>query len=103
MDVDAAPYDWRLPVSITLCVFFCLGLAEVCSHTRANTTFQPIVLESRYMYFTNTIRTIEQLYKNLNNTRVVFLCHSLGCKVCHYLLNFALGVNGQAWINEQVT
>ena len=55
------------------------------------------------MYFTNTIRTIEQLYKNLNNTRVVFLCHSLGCKVCHYLLNFALGVNGQAWINEQVT
>ena len=60
--LQAAPYDWRLP---------------------------PSVLETRDKYFTNTVVQIENMYKANGNTPVVLLCHSLGCKTAHYLLNFA--------------
>ncbi|KAL7531494.1 hypothetical protein ACHAXR_007599 [Thalassiosira sp. AJA248-18] len=79
VDLDAAPYDWRIP---------------------------PSVLESRDKYFTNTMKTIERLYSKSNNKRVVLLCHSMGCKTGHYLLNFALyqlgKTDGQAWIDRHI-
>lgn len=77
-DLGAAPYDWRIP---------------------------PNELERRDKYFTNTMKLVEQLYKKSGNRKVVLLCHSMGCKTGHYLLNFVLqqlGKNGQAWIDKHV-
>lgn len=71
----AAPYDWRLA---------------------------PSTMEERDQYFTNTMNTIETLYNNNGSTPVVLLCHSLGTKVGHYLLNFALDKKGQNWIDEYI-
>lgn len=77
--MGAAPYDWRVP---------------------------PSELERRDNYFTNTIKQVELLYKKSNNTPVVLLCHSMGCKTGHYLLNFVLHKkgkkNGQAWIDKHI-
>jgi hypothetical protein len=71
----AAPYDWRLA---------------------------PSALEKRDKYFTETMSCIEELYNNNDSTQVVLICHSLGCKVAHYLLNFALDTRGQSWIDKYV-
>ena len=71
----ASPYDWRLA---------------------------PSVMEKRDKYFTKTIRYIEELFNNNDSTPVVLLCHSLGCKVAHYLLNFALDKKGQTWIDKHI-
>ena len=71
----AAPYDWRLA---------------------------PSAMEKRDEYFTKTMNSIEELYNNNDSTPVVLLCHSLGCKVAHYLLNFALDIRGQSWIDKYV-
>jgi len=71
----AAPYDWRLA---------------------------PSTMEKRDEYFTKTMSSIEELYNNNDSTPVVLLCHSLGCKVAHYLLNFALDTRGQSWIDKYV-
>ncbi|KAL7540490.1 hypothetical protein ACHAWF_006693 [Thalassiosira exigua] len=79
VDLDAAPYDWR---SV------------------------PNVLESRDGYFSNTMDAVECLYRNSGNTPVVLLCHSMGCKVGHYLLNFVLHrlgqTDGEAWIERHI-
>ena len=79
VDLGAAPYDWRVP---------------------------PSELERRDNYFTNTIKQVELLYQKSNNTQVVLLCHSMGCKTGHYLLNFVLHKkgkkNGQAWIDKHI-
>ena len=45
---------------------------------------------------------IEQLYKRNNGTPVVLLCHSMGCKTAHYLLNFAKAKRGQEWIDRYI-
>ena len=71
----ASPYDWRLA---------------------------PRTMEKRDKYFTVTLNYIEMLYNNNDSTPVVLLCHSLGCKVGHYLLNFALNTKGQDWIDKYV-
>lgn len=71
----AAPYDWRLA---------------------------PCTMEERDKYFTKTMACIEELYASNDSTPVVLLCHSLGCKVAHYLLNFALDSRGQSWIDKYV-
>ncbi|KAL9180912.1 hypothetical protein ACHAXT_009717 [Thalassiosira profunda] len=60
-NLAGAPYDWRLP---------------------------PMELERRDEYFTKTMKMVEELYE-ANGMPVVLLCHSLGCKVGHYLLDFA--------------
>lgn len=74
-DLDAAPYDWRIP---------------------------PSMLESRDSYFSNTMKQIESMYGKNDNTPVVLLCHSMGCKTCHYFLNFAKQKAGQEWIEKYV-
>lgn len=74
-DLDAASYDWRVP---------------------------PSHLEARDQYFTNTVAKIEQMYQQNNNTPVVLLCHSMGCKVCHYFLSFAHRHKGKAWLDQHV-
>lgn len=67
---------------------------------------QPAELESRDSYFTNAMQKIEHLYKQTDSTPVVLLCHSMGCKMGHYLLNFVLHklgeADGQTWIDEYV-
>ena len=77
--LDAAPYDWRLP---------------------------PSQLEKRDSYFTNTMQLIETLYRNSNGSPVVLLCHSMGCKTAHYLLNFVVQLlgdeEGRKWIDKYV-
>lgn len=75
VNLDAAPYDFRLP---------------------------PIILEQRDQYFTRTLSKIEEIYSKNNDTPVVLLCHSLGCKIGHYLLNFAEQNKGRAWIDQYI-
>jgi hypothetical protein len=79
INLDAAPYDWRLP---------------------------PNILQERDKYFTNTMETIAHLYRQSNNTPVVILCHSMGCKTGHYLFNFVrhhLGEqDGQKWLDKYI-
>jgi hypothetical protein len=75
INLMAASYDWRLA---------------------------PSTMEKRDKYFTQTINMIEELYNNNDSTPVVLLCHSLGSKVGHYLLNFALDTKGQNWIDKYV-
>ncbi|CAB9511663.1 Phospholipid:diacylglycerol acyltransferase [Seminavis robusta] len=74
-NLDAAPYDWRLP---------------------------PCALETRDSYFTRTMGQIEKMYKTSRDTPVVLVCHSMGCKVGHYLLNFAKQARGQEWIDKHI-
>jgi Lecithin:cholesterol acyltransferase len=75
VDLDAAPYDWRLPPSLT---------------------------EERDAYHTNTIARIEKMYRDNGHTPVALLCHSLGCKMGHYFLNFCLHTKGQEWIDTHI-
>ena len=78
-NLDAAPYDWRLPANM---------------------------LQKRDNYFTNTMEKIAHLYRQSNNTPVVILCHSMGCKVGHFLFNFVrhhLGEDdGQKWLDKYI-
>jgi len=77
--LDAAPYDWRLP---------------------------PSQLEKRDSYFTNTMQLIEKLYRSSDGSPVVLLCHSMGCKTAHYLLNFVVQLlgdeEGRKWIDKNI-
>ena len=75
VNLDAASYDWRLP---------------------------PAALQQRDSYFSNTLETVERLYRQNDNTPVVLLCHSLGCKVGHYFLNYCRTHRGQSWIDRYV-
>lgn len=75
VNLDAAPYDWRLP---------------------------PSYLEIRYRYFTKTIQRIEDMYNANNKTPVILMGYSLGAKVAHYLLNCAKLLKGQDWIDSVI-
>lgn len=79
INLDAAPYDWRLP---------------------------PRILQERDNYFTETMDKITHLYRQSNNSPVIILCHSMGCKTGHYLFNFVrqhLGESkGQKWIDKYI-
>ena len=75
VNLDAAPYDWRLA---------------------------PITLETRDQYFTRTLDQIEKMYNKNEQTPVVLIGHSMGCKIAHYLLNFAKQARGQDWIDQYV-
>lgn len=103
IDLDAAPYDWRIPVSFP-CRFFCLNFYIFRCRLNFRLFLQPSELQSRDQYFTNTMKTIEQLYYQSNDTPVVILCHSMGCKTAHYLFNFVLkhlgAISGQSWLNK---
>lgn len=74
-NLNAASYDWRLP---------------------------PSELERRDQYFTKTTKMVEEMYEKNKQTPVVIVCHSLGCRVGHYWLNFALERKGRAWIDKHV-
>lgn len=79
LNLDACPYDWRVP---------------------------PSVLEERDGYFTQTMKRIERMYTENDETPVVLLCHSMGGKTGHYLLNFVLerlgAVAGREWIDQHI-
>jgi Lecithin:cholesterol acyltransferase len=74
-NLDASPYDWRLP---------------------------PHYLEKRDGYMTRTMQKIEKLYSANDNTPVVMVCHSLGCKTGHYFLNYVEKHFGRAWIDKHI-
>ncbi|CAB9505413.1 XV phospholipase A2 [Seminavis robusta] len=74
-NLDGAPYDWRLP---------------------------PKVSEERDGYLTKTIQRIEEMYDANDGLPVVLICHSMGCKMGHYFLNFCLQQKGQAWIDKYI-
>lgn len=74
-NLDAMSYDWRL---------------------------SPIQMEARDQYFSRTMKRIEQMYHDNDATPVVILCHSLGCKVGHYFLNFCLDNKGREWIDTYI-
>lgn len=59
-------------------------------------------MELRDRYYTNTKQMIEQLYTQNNNTPIVLLCHSMGCKVAHYFLNFIADNYNQSWIDQYI-
>ena len=61
-----------------------------------------MLLEQRDGFFTKTIGKVEQLYSKNDNTPVVLLCHSMGCKAAHYFLNFALKTKGRKWIDKHI-
>ena len=73
-NLDAAPYDWRL---------------------------DPVTLQQRDEYFDIIKTKVEKLYHD-NQTGVLLLCHSLGCKTGHYFLNFMKCKCGQKWIDKYV-
>ena len=75
LDLDAAPYDWRLPPSLT---------------------------EERDKYHTRTIERIEKMYSDNKNKAVALLCHSLGCKMGHFFLNHCHHVKGREWIDKHI-
>lgn len=75
VDLDAATYDWRLT---------------------------PGMLEKRDKYFTTTMDRIERMYEDCDHRPLVLLCHSLGAKVGHYLLNFAKDRRGQTWVDTYI-
>ena len=74
-NLQAAPYDWRLP---------------------------PVELEKRDSYFTKTIKQVEHMVKSNNCLPVILLCHSLGTKTCHYFINFCLLHKGRDWIDQHI-
>ena len=74
-NLQAAPYDWRLP---------------------------PSELERRDQYFTRTMEQVERMYMTNQKTPVVLLSHSLGTKTAHYFLNFCLAQKGQEWIDQYI-
>ena len=57
-------------------------------------------------YFTKTMERIERMYVENDETPIILICHSMGCKTGHYLLNFVLeklgAVHGREWINTHV-
>eukprot|EP00956_Cyclotella_meneghiniana_P032549 scaffold90081_cov79-Cyclotella_meneghiniana.AAC.1 len=79
VNLDAAPYDWRIP---------------------------PSTLESRDQYFTRTIKKIEVMYRDNDQTPVVILSHSMGCRASHYLFNFVLHTKGKdegmKWLSKHI-
>ena len=75
-DLDAAPYDWRLP---------------------------PSELERRDKYFTNMMHRLEVMYQQNSSTPVVLICHSLGCRTGHYFLNFVRSQqHGEKWLDKHI-
>jgi hypothetical protein len=74
-NLDAAPYDWRLPPSIT---------------------------EERDQYLTRTKQQIERMYNDNFRRPVILLCHSMGCKMGHYFLNWVLQKYGQGWLDKYI-
>lgn len=74
-DLDAAPYDWRVA---------------------------PSTLETRDAYFTKTMHQIEAMYQTNGQRPVVLVCHSMGCKIGHCLLNFAKHAKGQTWVDQYI-
>lgn len=76
-NLDAAPYDWRIP---------------------------PSHAQDRDNYMVRTAYKVERLYRNNSDTAVVLLCHSMGCKMGHYFINWInLNENyGPKWLEQYV-
>jgi hypothetical protein len=74
-DVDACPYDWRIP---------------------------PGHLEARDGYFSETMKRIERMYEENDHIPIILACHSMGSKVAHYLLNFCVREKGQDWVDRHI-
>jgi len=74
-NLDAVPYDWRLP---------------------------PLTTETRDRYLTSTIERVERMYQENGGLPIVMCCHSMGCRMGHYFLNFCLREKGREWIDQHI-
>jgi len=74
-NLDAAPYDWRLP---------------------------PHNTEARDGYLTKTMQRVEVMVEENDGLPIVMCCHSMGCKMGHYFLNFCLKEKGREWIDRHI-
>lgn len=73
VNLDAVPYDWRLP---------------------------PYRLEERDNYFSELQKKIENMYHQNDNTKVVIIAHSLGNRVTHYFTRFMEKKAGREWASK---
>jgi lysophospholipase-3 len=48
------------------------------------------------------MRRIEEMYHANRRLPIVLVCHSMGCKMGHYFLNFCLEKKGQAWLDTYI-
>ena len=62
----------------------------------------PSVTETRDVYLTKTINRVERMYEENNELPIVLLCHSMGCKMGHYFLQFCEIHKGQEWIDKHI-
>ena len=74
-NLDAVPYDWRLP---------------------------PMCTEARDGYLTQTMEKVEKMYHDNGGLPIVMCCHSMGSRMGHYFLNFCLREKGRAWIDKHI-
>ena len=51
--------------------------------------------EIRDGYLTKTMNRVEKMYDDNNKLPIILCCHSMGSKMGHYFLNFALKKKGQ--------
>jgi len=72
INLDAAPYDWRLP---------------------------PDMLQKRDKYFTNTMEKITHLYRQSNETPVIILCHSM---LFNFVRHHLGENDGQKWLDKYI-
>lgn len=74
-NLDAVPYDWRLP---------------------------PMCTEARDGYLTQTMKRVEKMYQENGGLPVVMCCHSMGSRMGHYFLNFCQREKGRDWIDKHI-
>ena len=58
--------------------------------------------EARDGYLTKTMQKVETMYNESGGLPIVMCCHSMGCKMGHYFLNFCLQEKGREWIDQHI-
>ena len=63
----------------------------------------PKILEQRDQFFTRMQATVESLYEQNSKKAVVFVAHSMGCKIVHYFLHWIKwNPLGYEWVQEHI-
>ena len=77
---------------------------NINTNTNTNNSWRlaPSVTETRDGYLTKTMIRVERMYKENHNLPIILCCHSMGCKMGHYFLNFAKQQKGQNWLDKYI-
>jgi len=114
LNLDGAPYEYVIITVIKIVIvtshhsfgrmFNSLTIKKIVRHLLNNHSWRlpPRATEERDGYLTNTMRRIEKMYTDNGDLPIVLLCHSMGCKMGHYFLNFAKQQRGQQWLDKYV-